>query len=452
MSSFFDSLAEDNLKFNNAIANAPWTFPSHVSLFTGKTPSEHGVNSWNDKLPKSQDTLASLLSEAGYQTVGFSHNMWLSRTFGMDNGFDDFYQLWQLIQSETNLYKAHHDAKDLTTLKKIKQLAGNIVSDNPIENSINAFYGKFLHNRTDQGARRTNRKIKSWLEKRDTNQPYFLFANYLEPHMPYEPPKELATKYLKEVDYEAANKIPQQPVKDVLNKSELPNRNYRALKSLYEAEIEYLDQRIKEIYQYLDSEGELENTVFIIVGDHGENIGDHNLLGHIYSLHDTVIRVPLIVRTPDGQANEIDAQVQLTDLFPLILEYAGIEYDYSDLFAELPPPMGKSRTFAYSELLAPNPTLEAVERRTEGSFDVDRFEMLSQRQRAIRTETKKMIRYGNGKTETMNISNDKGGSGISEMELRDQLDKWVESLNRNESNTAEVGDQVESKLQDLGYL
>jgi len=103
-----------------------------------------------------------------------------------------------------------------------------------------------------------------------------LFVNYLEPHLEYRPPEEFAEQFLPEgISYDEAMDIPQDAWRYIAGKAELSDRDFDVLRSLYRAEITYLDHRIDELKQLLETHGEWEDTVFVVTGDHSENIGDH---------------------------------------------------------------------------------------------------------------------------------------------------------------------------------
>jgi arylsulfatase A-like enzyme len=85
-----DGLAAGGLLYTHAYAQAPWTLPSHATLFTGLTPAQHGVGWRHTRAPDSWVTLAELLAGGGYETVGVSENLWVSEQFNMTQGFEHF--------------------------------------------------------------------------------------------------------------------------------------------------------------------------------------------------------------------------------------------------------------------------------------------------------------------------------------------------------------------------
>lgn len=453
---FLSDLANNNIKFDQAISPAPWTLPAHVSMFTGLTPSEHQVNSWEDRLSEESTTLAGLLSQNGYQTVGFSHNMWLSNTFGLDTGFQDFNEQWQVFQNNTNLFKTAHNIQGLSLDQKIRQLADDILSSNPLINIVNAFYGKFIHNRYDHGARQTNKNIGKWLKKEwNSSNPFFLFANYLEPHIEYDPPEKFARRYCDGFTVAEAKNVSQKPINHNLGQDQLSSEDLEMLEALYKGEIDYLDKKLKDLFQILSQEDALEDSLIIIVGDHGENLGQSGLMSHMYSLHENLIRVPFIAKTPDNIQSEVTELVQTHDLFKLCLYYAGIEDLSKEVDSQLPPPLGTGREYVVSELLAENPPEDAVKRETNGQYDIQKFNKLRKYRRIIRSGSLKYesIIDGPNRLYEVNGFTEKIIHNEDSTELERQLSEYVsEKKVKTTTEESNLEGNIEGKLKDLGYL
>ncbi|NEU55653.1 sulfatase [Halorussus sp. MSC15.2] len=456
---FFDSFAEENVMYEQCISTAPWTLPAHASLFTGLFPSNHGVNSWEDSLSPSIDTLAGLLHSEGYQTVGVTNNSWVSDLFGLARGFDDFYKIWQLIQTEKDLIETSRLSKDKSSVETLKHITKDILSGNPVVNTINGFYGKFLHNRHDHGATRINKIVKKWLiDEWDRENPFFLFANYLEPHLEYDPPKETALKFLNDSDLNKARSVPQEPLEHMFGKNPINDDDLSLLQQLYKAELLYLDRKLEEIYEFLDEIGAREDSVVVFLGDHGENIGEHGLMSHFYSLHDTLVRVPCAVKTGDGHQRLVESQIQTTDLFSLILHEAGV--DKSEVTnpngAILPPPYAEEgRKYAISELLGTNPPEKAVDRRTDGDYDATKFQDYQHPRQAIRTPKRKLVHKADGSRTTYKINgfNEKQTTLQDKEDLLEGIEPWI-SKSKIDSGGEDnkLDGSTKSRLQDLGYL
>jgi len=196
------TIGSDTATFKRAFASAPWTLPSHASLFTGTTPSKHGAHAGHKHLGDTYATLAEVLSDEGYETVAASNNTWISEEFGFDRGFETFYKTWQYVQSDTDLGKI---ARQEEGVEKLRKAARALFEGNPITNLANAVYGQFFRKSEDDGAARTNEWIENWLDERDESRPFFLFVNYLEPHLEYRAVADHAQRYLPDgVGYDEA--------------------------------------------------------------------------------------------------------------------------------------------------------------------------------------------------------------------------------------------------------
>ena len=183
-------LASEGTQYTSAFANAPWTLPSHASLFTGTSPSKHGAHAGHKHLNDSLRTLPEALSAAGYETLGVTNNAWITDEFGFERGFDEYHRAWQYRQSNV-------DVGPLTmgpgNAGLSREIATKLFEGNPVTNLLNALYGKLFYRRSDSGARRTNEIATDLVSSHSS--PFFLFLNYLEPHLEYDPPEAFAAEY-----------------------------------------------------------------------------------------------------------------------------------------------------------------------------------------------------------------------------------------------------------------
>jgi arylsulfatase A-like enzyme len=170
----------------------------------------------------------------------------------------------------------------------------------------------------------------SWM-KENRDKKFFLFMNYLHPHIPYTPPKRL----IRNNNYKGVIDGSMEQSRAIRNgKLVVSKEDTDYMESLYEAEISYSDEQIKKLYEYLDNSQALDNTIFLITSDHGENLFEHSkFYAHGNELYESTVHIPLVVSHPEsrnspGRVQEIIKDI---DLMPLILRLAGIEYDgYND--------------------------------------------------------------------------------------------------------------------------
>ncbi len=283
MTPHLDSLATRAAVYTNAWSCAPWTVPSHATLFTGRLPAEHGCTWARTQLANGVPTLAERMAQAGYATAAFYSNPWLSdRATGLLRGF--------AVRSESKI----GGLDDLTSPEG------------------------------DQGGRRTLRNLAAWLGANRGGRPFFVFVNLLEAHLPYNPPGEVRQRHLADLAPNAHVPI---ALGHEYNAGKVPEDliDWRTIRRLYGGDVFTSDWLLGDLLSLLDERGLAENTVVIVTSDHGENLGDHGLMEHQFSLHETLLHVPLVVYDPRGRlpAGSNDRPVQLTDLFPSVLDLAG---------------------------------------------------------------------------------------------------------------------------------
>ena len=285
------ALARDATVYDDAWSPAPWTVPAHASLFTGRYPSAHGTDCGALALPDGETTLAEILRDAGYRTVGYTANPWLGKTYNFQQGFDTWVETWRDVRDG--------DPDTGATLNNERII-------------------RFLRWREDDAAAR--------------RQPFLLFANYFEPHLPYRPPEpERSARLRPGTDPARVARLARlgypEEMRFILGRSDLTPDDLAVLSDLYDGEIAYLDRRVGEVVETMRELDLLDRTIVVIVGDHGENLGEHGLLDHKMSVGATLLRVPRLLRYPPRvpAGARIAARVQSHDLFPTILRLAGIE-------------------------------------------------------------------------------------------------------------------------------
>lgn len=285
-------LAREGVVYTNAWSVSPWTVPSHASLFTGLLPSQHGCTGLDHRFAPPQPTLAEALGEAGYETAAFYSNPWLAdRTTGLLRGFARQYET-------------------------------------PIGGM-----GRLVSPAGDQGGRSSLGHFAAWLEARDRRRPFFAFVNFLEAHLAYDPP----------ADYRAAHLADLPPADAVsiawgheFNAGLHPPEfvDWLRVRRLYGGDVNTADRLLDGLLQLLRQHGLYEETVIIVTSDHGENLGEHGLLEHQFSVHETVLAVPLVIRAPvlerhgmallAGAGGALPSPHMLTDLYDAVLAIAGL--------------------------------------------------------------------------------------------------------------------------------
>jgi arylsulfatase A-like enzyme len=239
---------------------------------------------------------------------------------------------------------------------------------------------------------------------------------------------------------------------------------FELLEYLYDAEIYHVDRQIARIIEAIDRAGDRENTVVLVLGDHGENIGDHGLMAHHYSVHETLAHVPLIVRYPgvfeggevvEGRVSSLDVPATLAEL----LADRGIT-DEQFRAQQDGIPLHEDREVdreVVIEYLNPMPPIERLRAKSENpDFDVTKYD---RRLRAIYGDEFKFVRGSDGHRALYALDDGDETDNLVETrpdeteELARQLDQWVAERDGESPTAAATPDEeIETRLQDLGYL
>lgn len=273
-------LADAGWTFDNAYSSTMLTTPSHVSLMTSLYLRDHGVYDNEHGVKDGVRTLATTLQREGFRTgatVGFKHLNPAVANLG--KGFEMF------IEADT-------------------------VEGRP--------------------ALETAQLALGLLDRLGTSEPFFIWVHFTDPHAPYEPPSD----YVKRPRPPAAQTT---PLRDIV--AQLPKfirvhpwyrkifrtyHNGEEIAKLYYGEVEAVDAGIGVVLDGLEKRDCAAETAVIVVGDHGENLGEHGLWFHHGGLYDSTTHVPLIMRLPHSRHARLPGLVETVDIAPTILEAVGL--------------------------------------------------------------------------------------------------------------------------------
>ncbi|HSJ66019.1 MAG TPA: sulfatase [Gemmatimonadaceae bacterium] len=301
-----ERLARRGVVFDRALSTSPWTLPSHGTMFTGRYPHELTAN-YRTPLDDRFPTLAEVLVERGYVTAGFVANpFYASYEHGLDRGFVH-YEDYPVTLGQTL------NSASLTALL----FAGRAgFSYNLFRRALDNFEYFGRKNADDISG-----DFLSWLDA-GREAPYFAFLNYMDAHVPYTPPAELASEF---------GVRPSPPLwhRITRNRSTLTEEERRAGaydRNRYDASIAAIDRSLGALFDTLERRGALENTLVIITSDHGEHLGENGIYSHANSLYMPNLHVPLLLwmpgRVPEGGLR-IAEMVTLRSLPATILELVG---------------------------------------------------------------------------------------------------------------------------------
>ena len=263
-----DRFAAGARVFERAYAPSPWTLPSHVSMLSGLSPSEHGVDQPTYAPGRDTPLLAERLQAAGYYTFGRTDGGWLSADFGFDRGFLSF----------------HAERRGLEAA-----LAET-------EEAFRAAHGE---------------------------RPFFGFVHTYDVHCPYTPGEPFASMF-------ATPGAQSLETEGRCGNPHFNARGFTAAEALflsdrYDGGVRKADQALGAFLAALEADGLLENTVVAITSDHGEAFGERGRIGHEGSLHREVLWIPLLIRAPGLEPGPVAGSVDLSDLTPTLLELLDVE-------------------------------------------------------------------------------------------------------------------------------
>ena len=315
-----DAFASKALLFENAYSQAPVTSPAHMSIFTGLMPSVHGVTNYNDteirKLDPRIATFPGMLKDHGFLTVGLHAGAMMSSEFGFDRGFDVYSE--KLISY--NWHRACEDPKDLNVIRKLLETS-----------------------------------------RRDSS-PLFLFLHHYVCHDPYTTaPEAIRSRFLTNPVPGLSRGLPDDELKRILGAFETAPgsglerlQGQRAIRStfakefwagvdlrrpdhrqhvvaLYDAGVAFADILFGKLLDLLREEGSYDNSIIILLSDHGEEFFEHGGKTH-WQLFVETLHVPLIIKLPSRYASpaqgRIAQDVRTVDLFPTLFDLLGLPVDH----------------------------------------------------------------------------------------------------------------------------
>ncbi len=270
-SPFLDRLAERAVTFENAFVQYPSTLTSHMSIFTGLYPAEHGIYPPGAVLSDEIETLPEVFQRAGFRTGGFTEGGWVQGRFGFRRGFDVF------------------KARD-------RQVGEEV--DRTFERGL-----RFLRGLAEE-------------------ERFFLFLHTYAVHAPYHPPESYRDRFW-EGEAPPGAYDPTGPAltrHNILGETLTPAvLDY--FTALYDAGIRHLDDVLAGFFSQLEELG-LTDTTVIITSDHGEELHDHGKMNH-GQLYREVLRVPLLILHPDfADGRRHEPPVRSIDLAPTLYELA----------------------------------------------------------------------------------------------------------------------------------
>ncbi|MHA1207012.1 MAG: sulfatase [Candidatus Hodarchaeales archaeon] len=272
---FIDEFAKDSIIFKKCFATASWTKPAVASVLTGLYPNIHGAEEREDSLPSEVDTIAEILKSNKYYTIFLTTNGNVTDDFNFIQGIDT--------------YKFRNDNKNSSKV-------------------INAEFFRIINEYPEI-----------------INKPIFAYLHTIDPHAPY-----LVQEPFAEFTWEDKNRAKMAFKNSILFKKEhegLNEEDINYIQSLYDCEILQNDHYFGEFIQFLKDKGLYENSMIILVADHGEQFDEHGFLFHGSTIYNEEIHVPLVIKFPHSKFSGIESNAIVTqvDIVPTILDYLSLE-------------------------------------------------------------------------------------------------------------------------------
>jgi arylsulfatase A-like enzyme len=249
---------------------------SHASLFTALYPAEHKFIAEKAKLNKDFVTLPEAIKPTGRATVGFMGNGFIDAFWGFGEG-------WDLLKNHI------HDGGGL----RASDLRG---------------------------------AAQGWLEK-NILKPFFLYIGTIDAHVSWRAHEPWIAKYDPEPYAGPFVKACLDPQLDniVAGKMKITDRDKQRIEALYDSDVSYNDQQFGELMKYLESKGHLEDTMVVLLADHGDEMYEHGKIGHGQSLHEELVHIPFVIYYPPlfPAGKVVDEGVELVDVLPTIVDALG---------------------------------------------------------------------------------------------------------------------------------
>jgi len=288
-----DSLAAQGARFTHAIATAPWTRPSHRSLFTGLFPirDHDDAHSWF-LVRQDQDT-APLLAEwfrgAGYATGAFVANLFYTGwDAGFLRGFDTYRDYPRTLEQvlRTSALGQTAMARSIYAASTWSEVVTAIAESD--------FTVPVRPRNASKTATQLVDEFLAW-PATSAARPFFAFLNFFDTHAPYTPPAPFSQRF----------------------------GNGASNRDRYHGATAYVDEEVARLLKGLRDRGVLDNTIVVITSDHGELFGEHGLAEHTSNLYLKVLHVPLVVWWPSHVPGAVvETEVSLRDVPRTIAELA----------------------------------------------------------------------------------------------------------------------------------
>ena len=267
-------LKEKGTFFNRTITVMNATVPSVTSLFTGCFPSTHGITKNGLKFPDNLPTLSEKMKEQGYTTMASIGVECIGSAYNYDRGFDYFY--------------------DNSKYNKLMYYVSKVKIGRYKLSMIPWYFGWFdTYSRISE---KVNKDVFAWLDKHHQEK-FFMLVNYFDIH-----------------------------------RDAFGNKTKRVEKSKnYDENVRIMDRNLKKLFNRMKELNIYDNTLFVILSDHGETLEGEGRVGHGWELCEREFNVPLIMFNKDLMpVKQVNHLTRTIDIMPTVLDLLGIPYGEMD--------------------------------------------------------------------------------------------------------------------------
>ena len=349
-----DALAARGMRFEQCCSNHPVCMPARATIFTGRSAPLHGVFYNGYELGTDVPTFPRILRDRGVQTLGIGkfHLECHGRSAFNDVGKYGFeraettedIRCGHWLDWVARTHPDHHE-RALATVWNEPHLAqygpervdlrpalATARKRFPPQSVAPMTHASVVPEEVCQTRWIADRAIR-FLEERDASRPFFLNVSFVDPHDPYDPPERFLSLIhedripapvsseditLRDL-HEAFDRVP-----FVHRLRDCPAETWRTMRKYYFASLAFLDEQVGRLLAFLDNSGLADDTVILFTADHGDMLGDHGFPTKGAWHFDACRRVPLIAAGPGISPSVSPRVVSLLDLFPTILDYAGM--------------------------------------------------------------------------------------------------------------------------------
>lgn len=334
-----DEIADEGVRFDRAYTCANSTYPSVTSIHSGAHPANvvvnHGgrITDPEKQRAESLNTVPKELSDRD----GF-YSAWCGGVFGMwhKRGFDHFPPLRPSHEKRILFEDADTRARVRGLLERVSGTFADVVSDSyyRFEQGVGRLKERLRAAETDEAGDEIDTLLGQFDAATDGGDRFYGYVHLTETHTPYDADEELIERYLAEHDYPDDEPLEHVTDPDPPNCSAVATAPYtdgwfddrdwevgvaRWL-ARYDACVTEADRKVGRLVDGLEARGALEDTLLVVLADHGESLDENGIYFSHDGLYEPVIRVPFVVRAPGGETGAVEDFVQPFDIAPTVAE------------------------------------------------------------------------------------------------------------------------------------